>query len=420
MNSKFFNNYNRPILRNPFYLYFSNFSDSILLLLLLPFVARIFGPINIGEIGLSQSIGLIFLIILEYGFAVSATKSIASNSDLDRDKFLIGQIFSFKLYLLPVIIFFAYLISVLHPVFINKPYLIVISTIDIIFQSLSPSWYFKGKQRFKNLAITKIIFRLLAFCMIFLFIKSSADVWLYLSILAFSSLLIAITQIFIMIKEVGQFKLYEWGKIKPALKSSTYNFIIISLPTIFNNIGILLLSYLANPIYVGYYFGVSKIHRAFNTLFTPIFESFFPYVVKIYNEDKKIAHNRMKTYSLIVFSMGVTFFIIVWFLSEKIIFLALGEQFLNSENYLRAFGFLLPLVVPGYVWGNQWMIILGKEKKFSQISISTNFIGILTLFFLIPKFLIYAIPISISISEVLKILLIARFLKNDKQKKKIT
>ena len=417
MNSKFLNNFNRPLITNPFYLYFSNFSDSILLLLLLPFLARIFGPTNIGEIGLSQSIGLIFLIILEYGFAVSATKSIASHTSLSKDKFLVGQIFSFKLYLLPVIIFFAYLISVIHPVFINKPYLIIISTIDIIFQSLSPSWYFKGKQRFKYLAITKIIFRLLAFCMIFLFVKSSADVWLYLSLLAFSSFLILIAQIFAMIKEVGRLRLYKWGKIKPVLKSSTYNFIIISLPTIFNNIGILLLSYFANPIYVGYYFGVSKIHRAFNTLYSPIFESFFPYVVKVYKEDKKIAHNRMKTYSQIVLSMGVIFFIIVWFLSENIILLILGEQFLESESYLRAFGFLLPLVIPGYIWGNQWMIVLGKEKKFSQISVLTNFIGILTLSFLIPKFLIYAIPISIGISELLKIFLISRSLKNDIQKK---
>ena len=414
MNQKFFNNSNRHQITNPLYLYFSNFSDSILLLLLLPFLARIFGPTNIGEIGLSQSISLIFLIILEYGFAVSATKSIASNTNLAKEKSLIGQIFSFKFYLLPVIIFFAYLISVLHPVFINKPYLIIISTIDIIFQSLSPSWYFKGKQRFKYLAITKIIFRLLAFCMIFSFIKSSADVWLYLSLLAFSSFLILTFQIFVMIKEVGRLRLYKWGEIRPALKTSTYNFIIISLPTIFNNIGILLLSYFANPIFVGFYFGVSKIHRAFNTLYTPIFESFFPYIVKIYNKDKKIAYNKMKTYSKLMFSIGIIFFIIIWFLSENIIFLLLGEQFLGSESYLRAFGFLLPLVVPGYIWGNQWMIVLGKEKRYSQISVLTNFIGILILFFLIPKFLIYAIPISISISELLKILLISRSLKNDR------
>ena len=94
MNLKFFNNFKHPLVANPlFYLYFSNFSDSILLLLLLPFIARKFGPSTIGEIGLSQSISLIFLIILEYGFAVSATKSIASSNSHKNDNILIGQIF---------------------------------------------------------------------------------------------------------------------------------------------------------------------------------------------------------------------------------------------------------------------------------------------------------------------------------------
>ena len=414
MLSKIYNNYKHPLFTNPLYLYFSNFSDSILLLLLLPFIARIFGPTMLGEIGLSQSIGLIFLIILEYGFAVSATKSIASNNDFYKHSFLIGQIFSFKFYLLPIIIFLAYIISIIHPIFINKPYLLIISTIDAIFQSFIPSWYFKGKQRFRDLAITKIIFRAIAFCMIFLFVKSSSDSWLYLSLLASSSFLIATTQIFIMFKEVGPFKLYTWKKTKPILEPSTYNFFIILLPTIFNNIGILLLSYLANPIYMGYYYGISKIHRAFNTLYTPIFESFFPYIVKIYNKDKKIAYGKMKIYNLIIFSIGFIFFIMVLFLSENIIYLFLGNKFISAENYLKAFGFLLPLTVISYIWGNQWMVILGKEKKFSQISLLSNALGIVALFFLMPKFLIYAIPISISISEILKIIMIVRSLKYDK------
>tara|TARA_Y100000996_G_scaffold279114_1_gene220075 strand:- start:1820 stop:3064 length:1245 start_codon:yes stop_codon:yes gene_type:complete len=414
MPSKIYNNSKYPLFTNPLYLYFSNFSDSILLLFLLPFIARIFGPTMLGEIGLSQSIGLIFLIILEYGFAVSATKSIASNNDVHKDNFLVGQIFSFKLYLIPIIIFLAYLISILHPIFIDKPYLLFISTIDAIFQSFIPSWYFKGKQRFKYLAITKIIFRFIAFFMIFLFVKSSSDSWLYLSLLASSSFLIAISQIFIMIKEVGLFKLYAWKKIKPILESSTYNFFIILLPTIFNNIGILLLSYLANPIYLGYYYGISKIHRALNTLYTPIFESFFPYIIKIYNKDKKIAFGKMKIYNLIIFSIGFILFIIVWFLSEDIIYLLLGNKFISAENYLKAFGFLLPLTVISYIWGNQWMVVLGKEKKFSQISSLSNIIGVVALFFLMPKFLIYAIPISISISEILKIIMIVKYLKYGK------
>tara|TARA_B100000902_G_C26521766_1_gene533576 strand:- start:30 stop:527 length:498 start_codon:yes stop_codon:yes gene_type:complete len=165
---------------------------------------------------------------------------------------------------------------------------------------------------------------------------------------------------------------------------------------------------------MGYYYGISKIHRAFNTLYTPIFESFFPYIVKMYNKDKKIAYDKMKMYNLIIFSIGFIFFIIIWFLSENIIYLLLGNKFISAENYLKAFGFLLPLTVISYIWGNQWMVISGKEKKFSQISLLSNAIGIVALLFLMPKLLIYAIPISISISEILKIIMIVRSLKYDK------
>ena len=66
---------NNSFVKNSFYLYLTNFFDSILLILILPFVARIFGPTIIGEIGLTQSIGLIYLIIIEYGFNVTITKN---------------------------------------------------------------------------------------------------------------------------------------------------------------------------------------------------------------------------------------------------------------------------------------------------------------------------------------------------------
>ena len=38
---------------------------------------------------------------------------------------------------------------------------------------------------------------------------------------------------------------------------------------------------------IGYYYAISKIHRAFNTLYSPIFESFFPYIAKEYSKNEK-------------------------------------------------------------------------------------------------------------------------------------
>ena len=120
--------------KNSFYLYLTNFFDSILLLLILPFIARIFGPTIIGEIGLSQSIGLIYLIIIEYGFNVTATKRIATKNDNESIRLLVGQIYSFKLLLIPIIILSNFVLININSVFNEKPFLLIIVTIDVFFR----------------------------------------------------------------------------------------------------------------------------------------------------------------------------------------------------------------------------------------------------------------------------------------------
>ena len=59
------------------------------------------------------------------------------------------------------------------------------------------------------------------------------------------------------------------------------------------------------------------------------------------------------------------------------------------------------------------MVIIGKEKSFSRISIFSNAVGILCLMTLVPKYLIFAIPIAIAVSEVIKIICIVRDLVYD-------
>ena len=404
---------NNSFVKNSFYLYLTNFFDSILLILILPFVARIFGPTIIGEIGLAQSIGLIYLIIIEYGFNVTATKKIAIKSDKDSIALLIGQIYSFKLLLIPLIILSNLILIYIHPLFSDKPLLLLIVTFDAFFQGLAPTWYFKGIQKFKYLAYTKVTFRILALVAIFNFVNLKSDSWIYLLLLCFSSFLIALFQIIIMLSQTGKVKLQSIKKAKPILKITSYNFLIYFLPTLFNNIGIFILSYFTAPIMIGYYYAISKIHRGFNTLYTPIFESFFPYIAQEFSNNEKKALSKMTLYSLVIFLIGITFFSIIIFFSSTLISIFLGEKYLVAENFLKAFGALLPLTVISYTWGNQWMVIVGKEKIFSRISILSNIVGIICLIILVPKYLIYAIPMAIGVSEIIKIIFILRDLIYD-------
>ena len=67
MVSKLTHRISNPLVTNSFYLYMAHFADYLLLLLVLPFIARALGPIALGNIGLAQTFGLLVMLSLELG-----------------------------------------------------------------------------------------------------------------------------------------------------------------------------------------------------------------------------------------------------------------------------------------------------------------------------------------------------------------
>ena len=88
-----------PLVANSFYLYLAHFADYLLALIILPFIARVLGPEELGYIGLAQTFGIFILLIMEFGFPLMATREVArEKNNPENIKILIGQIFSFKLF----------------------------------------------------------------------------------------------------------------------------------------------------------------------------------------------------------------------------------------------------------------------------------------------------------------------------------
>ena len=412
MSSTTLSSFRKPLIKNSFYLYIVHFADYLLLLFILPFISRALGPTALGHIGLAQTFGLLVMMFLEFGFSITAMRQISSNiNNESKIQLVASEVFSFKIFLVPIVILCSLLIIFSHPVFFYQPELIIISVLASIFHSFIPTWYFQGIQNFKQIALVKLIFRSFAFFLALLIVKSPSDGWLYLLIQGISSFLIAFVLIIIMVKRIGKIKFLAFRKVQPILKSSFAGFTVLILPTIFNNIGIFLLSYLITPVLLGYYYGVSRIHRAFNTLYSPLFESFSPYLISTYQKDQKKAFNKTIFFNVIVLILGCCFSIIIWFFSEIIISTILGDAFLPSANYLRAFGLLLPITVIAYIWGNQWMIALKKEGELARILLISNLIGIFCLVLTITKLEIFAIPVSITFSELTKLVLIIKSIK---------
>ena len=416
MNSEILTKIRQPLIANSFYLYLANFADYLLAIIILPFIARALGPEQLGYVGLAQTFGIFILLIMEFGFPLMATRQIArEKNNPENIKLLIGQIFSFKLFLIPIILIISIIITQIVPIFYNYPHYILIVVVGSIFQGMAPTWYFMGIEKVSTVAFSKTIFRLIGFGLIFLFVRSSYDGWIVLFGYMISSICICLYLIKHLMNNLGSFRIRNESSIKAVWQKTKNSFFVTILPVIYNNLGVIIMSIIVNPLQLGFYYGASRIHGAFNTLYGPMGEAFYPRLASTDFEDHEKAKKIAKFFIYILFAIGLLFFLIIYFFAESIIFIILGENFLFATTTLKIFAIVLPLTAISHVLGRQWLMIRGNDSQYAKILLISSLIGTLALVATIRSYGIIAMPLSLIIYEFLTIIMIISFIKKKRK-----
>ena len=396
-----------PLVTNSLYLYTAHFFDYLISIALLPFIAKTLGPIELGNVALAQTFGLFILIFMEFGFSLTATREVAKikNNKTELNRF-IGHAFKFKLLLIPIISIIAIFIMISFPIFQSKPHYFLIVLIGSIFQGLAPNWFFQGIEKLKLVAISKTVFRLISFILVLLFTNDEKDGWIILFGYTFTSLLIFIYLLKKLIDITGKIKFSNYSNFKSLWMTYRWLFLLTIIPVIYQNFSALILSNFTEPIKLGLYFGAAKIYIAFNSLFTPISQAFYPRLIFSNKNDslksKKLAFKLL----LFLFLLGLTFCLLVVFLPKFFIITLLGQEYLESSKTLQLFGIVLPLTAISHVLGRQWMVVNGNEKSLTIITLGSTLIGLSFIIITINIFSINAIPISLIIYELFLIIFI--------------
>ena len=407
MLNTFYSKINKSIVKNSFYLYVGHFADYLLSLLILPLIARILGPKELGYVLFSQTFSLFLLIIMEFGFSLTATRKIAKiKKQKTVLKKYIGNIFLFKLFLIPLIVLLSFIVTLVTPVFQLKPHYIWISMFGALFQGLAPTWYFQGIEKFKEIALSKFFFRVIGFILIYILLKNDQDGWVVLMGYTVTSGFIFIYLIKKLTDIIGRIKLSLFNNFYIFWKESIWMFLITIIPVLFQNCAAFLLVVKVSPLQLGIYFGAVKIYRSLNTLYGPIGQAIFPRLIS-YNEideqkTKKLAFNIF----LILFSIGLIFCLLLIFLSEIFIEVLLGPKFLGAKSTLQLFGIVLPLTAISHILGRQWMLVQGQEKKYAIILFISSVIAIIFIILNVSLFNIKVVPISLIIFEICTIFMI--------------
>lgn len=321
-----FVNSHKKIVENYFFMTILQILNSLFYIIIYPYLIRVLGAEKYGLFIYITSIITYFIFLINFGFDLPATKAAASHiNDKEELSIIFSSIFTAKLYLQITGFALLVLLIIFLPYFRENWILFMIIFAQSISHFLFPLWYFQGLQKMKVVTIIQVIFKFLTLPLIFIFVKSEADINIFAGINSSLVILGAVVSIFIVIVKDGiKIRLLKFSEVKIWFKESMPFFLSNSVGVIKEQ-GITIL--------IGSFFGMrdvalfdlaNKIVIIPRTLLMSLNAALFPKIV--------VSANRSLVRKIIKYEFFIGLFVViaVILVGKPVIKLLGGESMISS------------------------------------------------------------------------------------------
>lgn len=377
-----------------------------------PYLARVLGPENIGIYSYTYSVANYFILLASFGVASYAQREIAYYQDNKHQQSRIFFEISILRLILVLISLFLYYLVVSY--YATDTTIYWIQALNILAVLFDISWFFQGLEEFGKIVFRNVIVKVLNIASIFLLIKSSDDLLLYIFLLGSLNVLSGIL---------------IWGYLPSYLEKVSKseinpfrNFIVIVqmfLPVIAiqvytildkTMIGVMTQSPLEN----GYYEQAEKIVRIALTFVTSLGTVMLPRIAYAYAHQQynEIKDYMMKSYQFTWFisipmmlgMISIADFFVPWFF---------GPGYDKVIPLLKIFSVLFIAVGLAFVTGVQYLIPTNRQN---QYTISVTCGAVLNFFInlaVIPSLMSVGAAIASIIAEVTGMLIQFYFVRQE-------
>ena len=277
------------ILRKNFsYLFVLQLANYVIPLLVFPYLARTLGTDNFGRIMFAQAFVAYFVLFVDFGFNVTATKNVVDDRrDFNNLSKTFWNVILAKGFLV-LISFFIYITIVYSVDRFKADYLLyAIGFLNVISNFLFPIWLFQGLEKMGSITLINTLPRILMIFAIFYFVDSPSDYRLALFIQMLAPMFSALISLIIA------FRLGSFGYCKPnfneALNKIEDSWIIFASSlssNLYTTTNIVILGFLTSNSVVGIFSGADKIIRALISIMSSISQVVFPRANSYYLESK--------------------------------------------------------------------------------------------------------------------------------------
>ena len=356
--------------KNLSYLTLIQISNTLIPLLIIPYLARIITQENFGNLEFSRYFCYYFSIIINYGFDVTSTRSISINRD---NKVYLNSIISQTIYaklfllLLSTTLFFT--IIEFSPLLQELYFLLSVTFIINIGFFLFPLWYFQGIEDLPRISVLNFALKVIIALLTILLIKKNSDYAIFNGLQSLALIIIGLVSLFVLVKyRAFVFQKINFSFISSILKEGFPVFMSTILITYISTIFFIFLKIYSNDAELGMFSTSNKVIASFQAMILlPFSQAFFPIVAKQVNENFLKFKKNILFSSIIIFIL--TFFagLIIYLYPDKFIQIIFGHKYLSAVESLKILAFVPMFMLLNNVFSFQGLLALKKDKLFLYI-----------------------------------------------------
>ena len=360
----------------------------------------------------------ILMLIVDFGFNLTATKEIAIHSNNSNK---ISEVYWGVTFLKFIIACIVFIITTCffysYAPFGEYKLAVFIASLSIFGVVFFPIWLFQGLRELKVMAILSSISKLVFLPLIFVFVKESSDLLIAVlihSLVHLSSGVVALIYLYFGKISVGKLKrsFLSRNSLIFYIKDSYSIFLSNSAISLYTSGIMVILGFFVSSQLVGVYGAIDRIVRVVCFgVYGPISQASFPIVVKtkITSLDKARAMMRyilIGTFVLMVFILGCFFAV------EDFLLINYFPELLNYKTLLIVSMFSIIPISLGGVCGQLGLVGLGgvyEKKIFTKVYIYVGVLSLFVSFFSIKYWSIEGAVYSVILSEICVFLLMLYF-----------
>jgi PST family polysaccharide transporter len=368
------------------YLFGVHLFSYLLPLFTLPYLARTLGPTEWGELAFAEAFGRYVVLVIAYGFQLSATREIARLRDnpLATGK-AVANVVSAQAILTSVVLITTFVAAPFIPILSTNRKLLITALLSGIAQSFTPLWYFQGRERLKVMAPVTVLANAIGAATVFILVRGSGDGWIRLALQGCFSSFAATSGFVLLWRETPFVRLSFGGGIR-TLRSGASMFLFVSAASLYTTANVLLLGMLAPANAVSAFAGAEKIAKASISCLNPIAQTFFPRINYLIASDQIGAKREIKRSIFLTLGFGCALGLGLLIGAPICVRMLLGPGFDRCVPILRILSLLPPIIAASNVLGLQWMLPLRMDREFNTIILAGGAANIALALVLAPKF----------------------------------